>query len=361
MPAICPSVREFSEPDVSHFFPPGSRLVRLCAALRGVLSHFHPRLPFPHGRLCPDSSLLALQSTYGCALMTDVVPSHTVEISSHATRVTRDSFHTTLLELPRGTLPRDPEVAALLEALPRELDGVFLDRTSAFMKYRGHALKRDKAFFVDSPSVTEAGEPDELYPYHYPGFQLESLLHYHAVSSMPSLQRLLALLHTYTFQGQPMRFNHVIATRYRNGDDAIGWHADKMRDIAPGTPIVSLSLGATRDLQLRAATTSEKDPASETIPLRHGDLFVLGPETNRHMQHRVPPVRITTAAEVGAAPLPRISLVFRNIHTRVSRDDVLATVKRSADRKARKRARERDATSAAADPAPEAKRAHVHA
>lgn len=291
--------------------------------------------------------------------MTDIAPSPVVEISSHATQVTRDTFHTTLLELLEGSLPRNAEVAALLEALPRELDGLFLDRTSAFMKYRGHALKRDKALFADSPTVTAAGEPDELYLYHYPGFQLESLLHYHAVSSVPSLQRLLALLHTCTYQGQPMRFNHVIATRYRDGDDAIGWHADKMRDIAPGTPIVSLSLGATRDLQLRAATASEKDPASETIPLRHGDLFVLGPETNEHMQHRVPPVTKTAVAaadEEGVAPQPRISLVFRHIHTQVSRNEVLATVKRSNERKARKRARDAAAAGVVANLSPTDKR-----
>ena len=97
--------------------------------------------------------------------------------------------------------------------------------------------------------MTETGEPKELFLYRYPGFQHESMLHYRAVSSAPTLQRLLRELNDrYTFLGKPLYFNHVIATRYRDHADTIGWHSDKMRDISPGTPILSLSLGAAREL-----------------------------------------------------------------------------------------------------------------
>ncbi len=295
-----------------------------------------------------------------------------IEITSRATHVALDSFHTSLSAL-RQTHSSDPTVIALLAELDRELAHVFLSREVPFMKYRGHALKRDKAFFVDSPAVTAAGAPEELFRYRYPGFQHESMMHYRAVSSVPSLQRLLtALAQCLTFEDQPLRFNHVIATRYRDGADNIGWHNDKMHDITPGTPIVSLSLGTTRDLQLRPVpgtadqaalkVTSESDTAAHTVALRHGDIFVLGPQTNQQMQHCVPPVKAAAAISAAAddaaddavSPQARISLVFRSIRTHVPRAEMLAAAKRSISQKAKKRLHDNDAalrSAAAATPA----------
>ena len=106
----------------------------------------------------------------------------------------------------------------------------------------------------------------------------------------------------------------------------------------PGSPILGLTLGAERDLQLRSVPDTDDDATTVTAPvittqtLRHGDLFVLGPETNRQMQHCVP-------------PQARISLVFRHIQTEVTRAAMIAAADRSSvQRQARKRARDEAAT-----------------
>jgi alkylated DNA repair dioxygenase AlkB len=265
-------------------------------------------------------------------------------VSSH---VALDSYHTTLAGL-RGVPTDDPTVQALLEDLRQAVERDLLDREAPFMRYRGRSLKRDKAFYVDSPTVTVDGEPQQLFLYRYPGFQHESMRHYRAVGSVPVLERLLReLAECHTFRGQSLRFNHVIATRYRDGDDAIGWHCDKMQDIVPGSPILSLSLGAERDLQLRPVAVSAPDtdddattitPVITTQTLRHGDLFVLGPETNRQMQHCVPPLPPRASSQ---PPQARISLVFRHIQTEVTGAAMIAAADRSSvQRQARKRARD---------------------
>ena len=49
----------------------------------------------------------------------------------------------------------------------------------------------------------------------------------------------------------PVEFNHALIQFYRSGEDYIGEHADKTLDIEFGTPIVSVSLGASRQFSLK--------------------------------------------------------------------------------------------------------------
>lgn len=264
----------------------------------------------------------------------DAVALPTTEISSLATPIALDSYH-----LPRlGAL-----LHANLVELQHELEGKFLDRGAAEMKYRGRALKRSKLFMVASPTVTADGKPEVLYQYNYPGFQWASMLHYHALRSFPAVERFLRELHAhYTFHGQPLCFNHIIATEYRDGQDNIGWHSDKMQSITPGTPILSLSLGATREFQLRPTPPPKEPSGADSEPvvepavvpvvepttcmLSHGDVFVLGPETNRLMEHGVPPTAAPTQ--------PRISLVFRHINVEMTRAAILFKVDSARTEKA---------------------------
>ena len=109
------------------------------------------------------------------------------------------------------------------------------------------------------------------------------------------------------------RFNSLLLNRYRDGRDAMGWHADDEPELDPAAPIASLSLGAPRDFRLRprpsprrpagapppagyAATTSPASPASPArpdcapfnIPLHSGDLLLMEPPTQLWWQHAVP-------------------------------------------------------------------------
>ena len=86
------------------------------------------------------------------------------------------------------------------------------------------------------------------------------------------------------------RFNSLLLNRYRDGRDAMGWHADDEPELEPTAPIASLSLGAPRDFRLRpqpsprnrAAVTSGAcqlpagfgDCTPFNIPLQNGDLLL---------------------------------------------------------------------------------------
>lgn len=97
-------------------------------------------------------------------------------------------------------------------------------------------------------------------------------------------------------------FNSVLANRYRDGRDAMGWHSDDERELGPEPVIASLSLGATRRFVLRDRLHHDRKLALE---LPHGSLLVMRGATQRHWQHALP----RTARPVGE----RINLTFRHI------------------------------------------------
>lgn len=107
------------------------------------------------------------------------------------------------------------------------------------------------------------------------------------------------------------RFNSLLLNRYRDGRDAMGWHADDEPELDPAAPIASLSLGAPRDFRLRPRPSPQRpagaglppgyDPqvgrgarvatdrcAPFNISLRSGDLLVMDPPTQLWWQHAVP-------------------------------------------------------------------------
>ncbi|MBV2350399.1 alpha-ketoglutarate-dependent dioxygenase AlkB [Synechococcus sp. HK05] len=99
-----------------------------------------------------------------------------------------------------------------------------------------------------------------------------------------------------------VRFNSLLLNRYRDGADRMGWHADDEPELDDQAPIVSLSLGAARDLRFRPR---RGDAAPFAINLADGDLLVMDPPSQRHWQHALPP-RARVQQE-------RINLTFRVI------------------------------------------------
>lgn len=100
-------------------------------------------------------------------------------------------------------------------------------------------------------------------------------------------------------------FNGVLANRYADGRDAMGWHADDEPEIDPSSPIASLSLGATRRFVLRRRGDASQRHA---IELGHGSLLAMGAGMQQRWQHALP----KTARVVGE----RINLTFRRIVAR---------------------------------------------
>ena len=98
------------------------------------------------------------------------------------------------------------------------------------------------------------------------------------------------------------RFNSVLANRYRDGHDYMGWHSDNESALGPHPVIASLSLGATRRFVLkhRGETWRKLE-----LPLAHGSLLVMRGDTQANYRHSLP----RTARPVGE----RINLTFRRI------------------------------------------------
>jgi alkylated DNA repair dioxygenase AlkB len=87
---------------------------------------------------------------------------------------------------------------------------------------------------------------------------------------------------------------------YRDGDDSVAWHGDKIgRGLEEDTMVAIVSLGATRVFALRPKGRG----ASLRLPQGHGDLLVMGGSCQRTWEHSVP----KTSKPCG----PRISIQFR--------------------------------------------------
>lgn len=101
----------------------------------------------------------------------------------------------------------------------------------------------------------------------------------------------------------PVRFNSVLLNLYRDGNDAMGWHADNEAELGPHPLIASVSLGSPRAFRLRHSFN--KEISSRLYSLGDGDLLVMGGRTQECWKHQV----ARTRKPVGA----RVNLTFRYI------------------------------------------------
>ena len=100
-----------------------------------------------------------------------------------------------------------------------------------------------------------------------------------------------------------MRFRSVGLNLYRDGNDSVAWHGDRIaRDRARAT-IAIVSLGEPRPFRLRPKGSDGTRATSVTYAAGNGDLLVMGGSCQRTWQHSVPKVR-----RAG----PRISVTFRH-------------------------------------------------
>ncbi|HKQ71369.1 MAG TPA: alpha-ketoglutarate-dependent dioxygenase AlkB [Polyangiaceae bacterium] len=88
-------------------------------------------------------------------------------------------------------------------------------------------------------------------------------------------------------EGEGCDFNSVLANYYRDGQDAMGEHADDEPELGPSRDdvrIASVSLGAPRRFVLRHKKTREVI----AFDLGAGSLLVMGGTTQRYYRHHVP-------------------------------------------------------------------------
>jgi alkylated DNA repair dioxygenase AlkB len=95
-------------------------------------------------------------------------------------------------------------------------------------------------------------------------------------------------------------FDSIGLNLYRDEHDSVAPHNDKLAELVEGQPIALLSLGATRQMTIRA-----KQPPRRVlqVDLEAGSLLLMSWETQLHYDHGIPKQR--------SPMMPRISLAFR--------------------------------------------------
>ena len=114
---------------------------------------------------------------------------------------------------------------------------------------------------------------------------------------IPVLNQIKQQIHQ--FSG--LDFNSVLANLYRSGQDSMGWHADKEKQLGTNPAIASLSLGAERLFKLR----HRKKHQTVDINLGHGSLLIMAGNLQHHWRHCLPKTRRPVTR--------RINLTFRLI------------------------------------------------
>ncbi len=195
-----------------------------------------------------------------------------------------------------ATLSPIPLDGAELAFAPRWLDAAAADELlAALLANVAWEVHRIKLFGreVDSPRLScWIGDPGASYRYSGTDF---------APHPWPAA---LAVIRARLVADCGARFNSVLANRYRNGRDAMGWHSDDERELGPQPVIASLSVGATRRFTLKA-----RQPGAQSVllDLPHGSLLVMRGNTQRNYRHALP----RTARPVGE----RVNLTFRQVGT----------------------------------------------
>ncbi|MFN2594196.1 MAG: alpha-ketoglutarate-dependent dioxygenase AlkB, partial [Actinomycetota bacterium] len=96
-----------------------------------------------------------------------------------------------------------------------------------------------------------------------------------------------------------VEFDSIGFNLYRDGNDSVAWHGDRIKKEIEEPTVALVSLGEARRFLLRPKGGGK----SRAFMLGHGDLLVTGGKTQRTWDHSVPKV-----AQAG----PRISLAYRH-------------------------------------------------
>lgn len=112
----------------------------------------------------------------------------------------------------------------------------------------------------------------------------------------------LSLIKTRIEQTSSTRFNSCLANLYRDGNDSNGWHSDDEKELGDEPLIASLSLGVTRNFDLKH---KRNRLIKKRIELTHGSLLLMSGRTQKDFKHQI--------AKSKRIHEPRINLTFRYI------------------------------------------------
>ncbi|WP_168013034.1 alpha-ketoglutarate-dependent dioxygenase AlkB family protein [Halomonas salinarum] len=161
-------------------------------------------------------------------------------------------------------------------------------RPSITLYGRQHPIPRRQLWMGDSDATYRySGETFSPEPWH------------------PAVQAIKhAIERTLAANGHPATFNSVLLNRYADGEDRMGWHSDNEPELGHDPLIAAVSLGAERPLRFR---WQDRRAPAFNVWLPHDSLLVMGPGTQRQLQHALLPRKL---------PGLRISLTFRQVYPR---------------------------------------------
>ena len=209
-------------------------------------------------------------------------------------------------------------------------DPVWITGAHPALNYRGNAIKRDKIWFQKEYTLG-------MRRYGYTGWQWKVSGGVKDVSEVPLVDAMFEKISGMV--GHDM--NAIIATRYKSGQDNIGFHSDKVKDFEDGSCFVVIKLGESRKFEfswdepavenakqiirnnkdkvaITKAKQAIKDRQYEEIfyseELNAGTAIIVGMNANARIKHGVP--SIDQVEHVSG------SLVGRFIKTIIPWDDV---------------------------------------
>lgn len=98
-----------------------------------------------------------------------------------------------------------------------------------------------------------------------------------------------------------VRLDRITCNLYRDGDDSVAWHGDRIARELPEATVAILSLGEPRAFRIRP----KGGGSSMGWPAGRGDLIVMGGSCQRTHDHSIPKV---------ASAGPRIAVMFRHAY-----------------------------------------------
>lgn len=170
------------------------------------------------------------------------------------------------------------------------------EATATFHHLRDHIPWRQDSLRIGGKQIPiprlQAWYGDPGTDYSYSGLRLQPL------PWLAALEQLKQRIEDYS----NTRYNSLLANLYRDENDSVGWHADNEPELGHNPVIASLSLGDTRDFQLK----HRKHPEQKLkLPLHNGDLLIMKGPLQHHWLHHVPKSKPPCQ--------PRINLTFRRI------------------------------------------------
>lgn len=120
-------------------------------------------------------------------------------------------------------------------------------------------------------------------------------------SDLPSGLEVFAAMSEVLSERYGVALDRITCNLYRDGNDSVAWHGDRIARDLPEATVAILSLGEPRPFRIRP----KGGGSSMGWPAGRGDLIVMGGSCQRTHDHSIPKV---------ASAGPRIAVMFRHAY-----------------------------------------------